>query len=312
MAVVEGNSAEITGMAEFCVEALHDTARIRRILEGRRAYAAYALGQLEPPLFRLTDWRLGTGAANQALVLHSRGGLGNATFAMGESCALDAILTVHPGSRHTFLTCEVHHLDTVLLHFDLDQRQTMIRMQVTADTLRAAPGPVRRLRGADAREINRLYRTDGVPSFYSPRQIEEGVYFGTEQEGQLIAVAGTHVISHDSAIAVVGNVYTHPTHRGQHLAQATTSAVTSQLLKFCREVVLSVDPTNAAAVRAYERLGYVEVARLIEGAATRRDVLGAATIARRLLARLRGRGAGGEVVRVPREPGAKEQAVHGK
>ena len=128
----------------------------------------------------------------------------------------------------------------------------------------------------------------------------------------VIAVAGTHVISHDSAIAVVGNVYTHPTHRGQHLAQATTSAVTSQLLKFCREVVLSVDPTNSAAVRAYERLGYVEVARLIEGAATRRDVLGAATIARRLLARLRGGGAGGEVVRVPREPGAKEQAVHGK
>ncbi len=298
MTVVESRSSELEGMDEVRVEALHDVARIRRILEQRRPYAAYALGQLEPPLFRLTDWRLGTGAANEALVLHARGGLGNATFAMGETRALDAILSVHPGSRNTFLTCEVHHLDAVLLHFDLDQRQTMIRMQVTADTLRPAVGPVRRLRGTDAREINRLYRTDGVPSFYSPRQIEEGVYFGAEEDERLIAVAGTHVISHNSAIAVVGNVYTHPRHRGRHLAQAATSAVTAQLLKFCRDVVLSVDPTNLAAVRAYERLGYVEVARLIEGAATRRDALGLSTAARRLAARIHGRGSGAETVRL--------------
>ena len=301
MTVVEGNSAELEDMNVFKVSAVRDAAQIRRILEGRRPYAAYALGQLEPPMFRLADWWLASGAANQALVLHARGGLGNATFAMGEARALDALLTLHPGARNTFLTCEVHQLETVLRHFDLDQRQTMIRMQVTADTLRTADGPVRRLHGADAREINRLYRTDGVPSFYSPRQIDDGVYFGAEQGGKLIGVAGTHVISHDSAIAVVGNVYTHPTYRGQHLAQAATSAVTAQLLKFCREVVLSVDPTNAAAVRAYERLGYVEVARLIEGAATRHDALGAATAMRRLAARLRGRGSGGEIVRLSAE-----------
>jgi ribosomal protein S18 acetylase RimI-like enzyme len=73
--------------------------------------------------------------------------------------------------------------------------------------------------------------------------------------------------------------------------------VTAQLLRFCREVVLSVDPTNAPAVRAYERLGYAEVARLIEGAAIRRDYLGLPTAVRRLLARARGRSVGAEVVR---------------
>ena len=119
--------------------------------------------------------------------------------------------------------------------------------------------------GADARAINALYRSDGVPSFYSSRQIDDAVYFGAERDGVLVAVAGTHVISSASAIAVVGNVYTHPAYRGQHLAQATTAAVTEQLLRFCREVVLSVDPTNDPAVRAYERLGYIEVARLDRG-----------------------------------------------
>jgi predicted GNAT family acetyltransferase len=188
----------------------------------------------------------------------------------------------------------------VLRHFVLDQRQTMIRMQVDAATFRAAEGvDVRRLRGQDVRQINALYRTDGVPSFYSSRQIEDSVYFGAERDGRIVAVAGTHVISSASAIAVVGNVYTHPHHRNEHLAQATTGAVTEQLLKFCREVVLSVDPTNESAVRAYQRLGYREVARLIEGAATRRGTIGAAAAIRRLSARLRGRGRGAEIVRLP-------------
>mgnify|MGYP001568514136 FL=1 len=298
MTVVERNNAAMQDVSEYLVRPLREREQIRRILEGRRPYAAYALGQLEPPLFRQTNWWLSSGAANQGLMLHSRGGLGNATFAMGEAGALDALMSVHPGPRRTFLPCEPHHLETMLRHFDLDQRQTMIRMQVTTASFRPIDGPVRRLTGADVRSINRLYRSEGVPSFYSSRQIEDAVYFGVERDGELIAVAGTHVISQASAIAVVGNVYTHPRYRGQRFAQCTTGAVTEQLLRFCRDIVLSVDPTNVPAVRAYERLGYTEAARLIEGAATRRDAAGVAAFARRTRARLRGRGKGGEIVRV--------------
>jgi ribosomal protein S18 acetylase RimI-like enzyme len=296
--VVEQNSAAMPDATEYLVRPVRDPVEIRRLLEGRRPYAAYALGQLEPMLFRQTEWWLSSSAGNQGVVLHSRGGLGNATFAMGEVGALDALLRLHPGPRHTFLTCEPQHLETMLRHFELEQRQTMIRMHVTADPFRPIDGPVRRLTGADARAINRLYRTDGVPSFYSSRQIDDSVYFGVERDGALVAIAGTHVISPASGIAVIGNVYTHPHYRGQHLAQCTTSAVTEQLLASCRDIVLSVDPTNAPAVRAYERLGYTEAARLIEGAATRRDATGAAALLRRALARLRRRGRGGEIVQV--------------
>lgn len=300
MTVVERNSGAMERTNEFAVRPLRDRDQIRRILEGRRPYAAYALGQLEPQLFRMTEWWLASSPENQALALHSTGGLGNATFAMGEASGLDALLALHPGPRHTFLTCEVSQLETVLRHFTLDQRQTMIRMQVTAGSFRRVAGvEVRRLHGGDVREINGLYRTEGVPSFYSSRQIEDSIYFGAEREGRIVAVAGTHVISSASAIAVVGNVYTHPRYRNQHLAQAVTAAVTEQLLTFCREVVLSVDPTNEPAVRAYERLGYGEVARLIEGAATRRDGTRIAATVRRLAARVRGRGTGAELVRRP-------------
>jgi RimJ/RimL family protein N-acetyltransferase len=299
MTVAERNPAALRRWREYRVRSLYDREHIRRLLEARRPYAAYALGQLEPHLFRMSEWWMATGnGTDQAVVLHSRGGLGNATFAMGEAGALDALLRIHPGPRHTFLTCEVHHLETVRRHFEMEQQQTMIRMLVTPEAFQPFRSAVRRLGGQDARELNALYRTDGVPSFYSPRQIDDAVYFGAERDGRLVAVAGTHVISHASAIAVVGNVYTHPRFRGEGLARATTSAVSELLLRSCREVVLSVDPTNVAAVRAYERIGYAEVARLIEGAATRRDAMGAATWWRRLLARTRGHDEGGEIVRV--------------
>jgi ribosomal protein S18 acetylase RimI-like enzyme len=293
MTVVERKSAAGDLWTAYTVRRLESREHIRALLETRRPYAAYALGQLEPHLFRQTEWWQASSGGHEALVLHSRGGLGHATFTMGEAGALEAALRVHPGGRHTFLTCEPHHLETVLRHFDLDQRQTMIRMQVSRETFRPVAGPARRLTGMDAREINRLYRVDGVPSYYSPRQIDDAVYFGAtidgaEVDGQVAAVAGTHVISAASGIAVVGNVYTHPRYRNMKLAQAVTSAVTRELLERCREVVLSVDPANVPAVAAYARLGYEEVARLIEGAATRRDVLGAETLLRRVLARLRG------------------------
>lgn len=298
MTVAERRGALGAHAVDYTVRPLRDRDHIRAMLRDRRPYAAYALGQLDPVLFRQAEWWCAESGDRSALLLHSRGGLGNATFALGESGALEALLRVHPGPRSTFFTCEVHHVDTVLRYFELEHRQTMIRMMVTAASFRACEGDVRRLRGPDARAINALYRSDGVPSFYTPRQIEDAIYYGAERDGRLVSIAGTHVISSSGGIAVVGNVYTHPAYRGRHLAQMTTSAVTAQLFETCRDVVLSVDPTNAPAVRAYERLGYAEVARLIEGAATRRDVSGIITAARRAVARMRGRQIKAEVVRV--------------
>jgi hypothetical protein len=299
MTVVERKGVAASGVREYTVRANRDRLAMREWLEAKRPYAAYALGQLDPRLFRLSEWWTADGDAGRGLVLHSRGGLGHAVFTMGEAGALEALLRVHPGPRGAFLTCETHHVDTVERYFSLSTKQTMIRMLVTPETFQPCEAPaVLRLTGRNARAINALYHTDGVPSFYTPRQVDDAIYFGVERDGKLVAIAGTHVISSWASIAVVGNVYTHHIYRGQHFAQATTSAVTEKLLATCGEVVLSVDPTNTAAVRAYERLGFREVARLIEGAAVRRDGLGLVTAARRVIARARGRGSGSEIVRI--------------
>jgi RimJ/RimL family protein N-acetyltransferase len=280
---------------DYLVRPLRDREEIRRVLTPHRAYAAYALGQLQPHLFARSEWWMARGGENQALLLHSRGGLGSALLALGAVDPLEAILRLHPGPPHTFLTCEVHHLDTVLRHFTLPDHESMLRMLVDSETFQPAVGEVHRLIGRDVDEVNELYRSDGTAAFYTAENIEDAVYYGAYDGDRLVAVAGTHVISEADRIAVLGNVFTHPWHRGRGLGSLVTGAVTQYLLDDCREVVLTVAPGNVAAVRAYRRLGYREVGRLIEGAAVRRDH-GLSAFLRRRLAAWRGRRYDAELV----------------
>jgi ribosomal protein S18 acetylase RimI-like enzyme len=100
---------------------------------------------------------------------------------------------------------------------------------------------------------------------------------------------------------VVGNVYTHPQYRGQGLGALVTGTVTANVIESCPLVVLSVDPHNQAAVRAYQHLGYEEECRLIEASASRKDIIGLRSLVRRFLAARRGgrgRPAGGALVRL--------------
>ena len=235
---------------DYIIQQLDEPARIRELLLPRVEYTAYALGQLEPALFPRTRWFWARGTTGTGLVLHSRGGLGDATFVMGDPDAVAAVLSIHPGNPHTYATCQPQHLDTLRRVYRLANTQPMIRMSVTADRFVPVdrPAPVA-LSGLDIRRINSLYGSEGGPSYYIPEHIDGGVYRGVISDGRLVAVAGTHVVSKQERVAVVGNVFTHPAYRGRGYATTATSAVTEALLTSCDHVVLTVDPHNAPGGR---------------------------------------------------------------
>jgi RimJ/RimL family protein N-acetyltransferase len=275
---------------DYIVQPVQDRDRIRDLLRPRIEYSAYALGQLEPGLFERTRWYHARGDTGTGLVLHSRGGLGDAAFVSGDPDAILAILRIHPGPAQTYATCQPHHLDVLGTIFRLANQQPMIRMAVTAQTFRpVAAGRIVQLTGLDIRRINALYGTEGGPSYYIPEHIDNGVYRGLVAEGRLVAVAGTHVVSRQERVAVVGNVFTHPLYRGRGHATSVTGAVTDALLEYCDHVVLTVDPQNRPAIAAYLRLGYAEACQLVEASAARRDPAGLVAAFRRLRAAVRGR-----------------------
>jgi RimJ/RimL family protein N-acetyltransferase len=294
----------------YLVQRLREPEEIRRLLEPHRRYAAYGLAQLEPPLFKQSQWWLAEGDGGHALLMHSHGGLGHALLTLGDEIGLYVLLGLHPGPAYSFATIELEHLPVMRPFFSFSQTQPVQRMIVDrrafvpAPLLRAdASLHLRRLSAADTPDVNRLNASEGIGIRYRRDQIRDGTYFGIFSDGLLVAMAGTHGISEADRIAVLGNVFTHPRYRNSHLALQTTSAVTSELLETCDEVVLTVDPRNEPAVKAYSRLGYREDFRLIETAVTRRESLGAVSLARRLVARWRGRNYGRELVYSPARRG---------
>lgn len=280
----------------YTVEALRDREAIRGILVQNRAYAAYALAQLDPMMFDENEWYQSAGPSGNALLLHSRSGLGRALFAFGDPEALDVVLSLHPGPRFAFGSLYPEHRSVIEKYFVVTRPQTMYRMSVTKERFRPVSGEARRLRGADVEAVNRIYSLDGGPAAYRPNHLEEGVYFGIEAGGRLRSIAGTHVVSRSERVAVVGNVFTHPRWRGGGLATEATSAVTEEVLRYCDLVVLTVEEQNAPALNIYLKLGYETECTLHETPLIRKDPLGVTSLLRRAAAGWRGRREGKEIV----------------
>ena len=295
---------------DFVLRESRDPRALAAILGRDRLHAAYALAQLDPEAFDHARYWLCEGPAGSAadgtgrvsLVCHSQAGLGDTTYVMGPPEGVAHILALHPGAYQTFITARPAHLEALASAYRLRNPRTMRRMHVTRDNFLTAPGvapgpgPAFRLRPTHVRALNRLYSSEGAPATYGARHLREGCYYGVQHEGELLAVAGTHSLSARAGVAVLGNVFTHPAARGRGLATLTTSAVTAALLAGHPDVVLSVEPENGPAVRAYRRLGYRDAGAIVEAQGQRRA--GSVTTAlRRRLAAHRGRHAGVEIVR---------------
>jgi RimJ/RimL family protein N-acetyltransferase len=284
------------------IRRLTDPDTIRAILETSPAFSAYALAYLDPRLFPLAEFFQATAGDKRALIMHARGGLGPSTFTIGEPALVATLVQLHPGQRQAFLTCETTHVDQILDTHNLWRPQTMLRMQVSRETFTRADlhlppnTQCRRLIDADAEALNRLYAMEDDGLRYSGRQVSDGIYYGVYNRSRLVSAAGTHIFSSSEGVAVVGNVFTHPDHRGHGFGTAVTAAVTEHLLQSCPLIVLNVDPANRPARHIYDVLGYTEHGRLMEAMSTRRSSITPIPAVRRAFARWRSGTPGVEVV----------------
>lgn len=266
-----------------------DRALLRSILERDRLLAAYAICDLDDREFHRARWAIATRGSEVVALVVEYGGLSpQPLFVMGVDDGIEAILRDVIRPRLTYIAVPTGALGAVQRHYRLEPGPQMVRMWVDAERFRPkVADDVEALKPSDASELNRLYRL-GFGSWLPPQSVAEGVYYGIRVGRRIVAAAGTHVIGREARIAVVGNVLTQPEYRGRGYAEATTSAVTAELLRFCDHVVLNVRADNPPALNAYRRLGYSEHVRFEERLAHRTDsvlaALGAA-IRRRLMPR---------------------------
>lgn len=113
--------------------------------------------------------------------------------------------------------------------------------------------------------LRALYATDPeAGDFFHPDLLDTDGYLGlyadpSEPGTAMVATAGIHVIDPINGVAAIGNVATHPDHRGRGLARRVTATLCHRLLTEVDVIGLNVTLGNVPARRLYERLGFVDV-----------------------------------------------------
>jgi ribosomal protein S18 acetylase RimI-like enzyme len=127
------------------------------------------------------------------------------------------------------------------------------------------------LRPADLAEVERFYAQAYPGTWFQARMLETGRYLGIRRDGALVCVAGVHVWSPTWRVAALGNVATLPEARGAGLATAACARLCRLLLADGIDTIsLNVRADNAAAIRAYEKLGFAHAADYVEVVLERR------------------------------------------
>ena len=124
---------------------------------------------------------------------------------------------------------------------------------------------------ADADELIALY-TDSYPdNAFDPRMLESRKYFGVRVNQRIVSAGGIHVYSKQYRVAAIGNIVTHPDHRGRGLGTAVTAQICSALLHEVDNIGLNVKTDNEPAISCYQKLGFTPISTYHEWTITKKD-----------------------------------------
>lgn len=221
------------------------------MLQRDRRWCVYALGDLTPRMFAKCQWF----APDLTLVLHDYGT--SILFAHGTGSIREALEHV---TWPVHLQVQKDALDEVARYAVVSNEKPMIRMAWAGGSTRVSDRATR-LSLADVEALQRLY-ADGEasgesPDFFYGSMVSDGVFFGVYRGAELIAAAGTHLVSRDEGAAAIGNVYVRRDRRGAGLGRMVTAAVLHELAGI-NTIGLNVRHENVPAIRVYESLGFVK------------------------------------------------------
>ena len=120
----------------------------------------------------------------------------------------------------------------------------------------SANAHVRKLTSSDLLQISELYAVAYPGNWFEPVMLEKGYYTGYFEQEKLLAIAGTHIFSPEYHVSALGNITTHPEHRGRKLATLVTSRLCSEIIKSTPIIGLNVHAENAAAINLYKKIGF--------------------------------------------------------
>jgi ribosomal protein S18 acetylase RimI-like enzyme len=264
-------------MALLC---LHDRAGIESWLRRDPGLHLYELGDLDDFFWPKTTWYgLGTSLQDvEAMALLYCASSLPVLVALGRErdlpavrALLEELLPVLPRRFYTHLApgsagvlAEAFELVPHGLH---DRMLLTDRARIQAVDTREAV----RFEPDDEAELASFYASAYPGNWFDPRMLETGAYFGVRRLGNVVSVAGVHVLSRAHRIAALGNIATDPARRGQGLGRIATAAVCRALAEI-DPIGLNVAADNEGAIALYRQLGFERVGCYEEHLATARTI----------------------------------------
>jgi ribosomal protein S18 acetylase RimI-like enzyme len=239
-------------------------SEIESALKVDPVWSAYALADLDPAYQEYCRWNM----SGSALILEYAGLEPPVLFAFGPVNDFKPLANqIRPG-RYQYTLLERHY----------PAIQARLAVEIEARMWRMVLDP-QKFSGGMPNEVNQLTQvhTDALqalfkdhpdrPDAYHPSQlIGPGVFYGVFVDDQLVAAAGTHIVSPEMSVAAIGNIFTHPDWRGRGLCARVTQAVAAHLVTEGIElIVLNVKVSNAGALRCYEKVGFTPHCQYLEG-----------------------------------------------
>ena len=127
-----------------------------------------------------------------------------------------------------------------------------LRMILAGDPGKIIDNNIRRLGQHDLDVIKNFYSVSYEGNWFDERMLKTGKYFGYFINETLVGVSGIHVYSREYRVAALGNIATHPEHRGKKIAYKLTVTLCDDLKNDTDIIGLNVSSSNIPAIRCYE------------------------------------------------------------
>lgn len=252
--------------------ALHDKATIAAFLQRNPLLQLYELGDLDPFFWPQTVWYgLHDGAElRQVALLYTAP---DVPVLLANPVAprdtmrplLERLLPLLP--RRIYAHLDATLIDVLAASYTVEPYGAHLKLGLTApERLTAiATAPVVQFGPQDRTTLEAFYAASYPDNWFAARMLETKRYYGIYADGNLASVAGVHVYSREFSAATLGNVTTHPAYRGRGYAKH----ICAQLCHALRDdgiqhIGLNVKADNAAAIAAYQALGFTIVAEYAE------------------------------------------------
>ncbi len=258
------------------IERLTDKDEIERFLRRDAGLHLYELGDLDDFFRPRTAWYAARerGAIRALALVYSGTGL-PVLLAMEEadvtalSELVAAIAGSLPGRIYCHLTPGLEHALATEFSLEHHGRHDKMLLHDSAHPGQIDVRDVVQLTPNDLAEVESFYRESYPGNWFDPRMLETGQYCGIRIGNKLASVAGVHVYSPQLKVAALGNIATHPAHRGRGLGTRVTAGLCRRLLRSADLIGLNVKADNAAAIACYAKLGFVRHAAYHEYMAVR-------------------------------------------